>query len=28
LDFLLDDMFPESIGKPLFGPAGPRGAGY
>jgi hypothetical protein len=24
LDFLLDDMFPDSIGKPLFGPPGPR----
>jgi hypothetical protein len=24
LDFLLDDMFPDSIGKPLFGPSGPR----
>jgi hypothetical protein len=28
VDFLLDDMFPNSIGKPLFGPSGPRGAGY
>jgi hypothetical protein len=24
LDFLLDDMFPDSIGKPLFGPPGSR----
>jgi hypothetical protein len=24
VDFLLDDMFPDSIGKPLFGPSGPR----
>jgi len=28
VDFLLDDMFPNSIGKPLFGPAGPRASGY
>lgn len=28
VDFLLDDMFPNSIGKPLFGPAGARGVGY
>ena len=35
LDFLLDDMFPELIGKPLFGPSGshigtpqPAGRGY
>jgi hypothetical protein len=29
VDFLLDDMFPDSIGKPLFGPPQPRGkTGY
>ena len=29
LDFLLDDMFPDSIGKPLFGPRQARGnTGY
>src|SRR6201997_1206749 len=27
LDFFLDDIFPDSIGKPLFGPAQPRAAG-
>jgi hypothetical protein len=27
LDFFLDDMFPESIGKPIFGPPQPRPAG-
>jgi hypothetical protein len=28
LDFFLDDIFPESIGKPLFGPAQQRTARY
>jgi hypothetical protein len=27
LDFFLDDMFPDSLGKPLFGPSQPRAAG-
>ncbi len=27
LDFFLDDIFPDSLGKPLFGPAQPRAAG-
>ncbi len=27
LDFFFDDMFPDSIGKPLFGPAQPRAGG-
>jgi hypothetical protein len=27
LDFFLDDIFPDTIGKPLFGPAQPRTAG-
>ena len=27
LDFFLDDIFPDTIGKPLFGPAQPRAAG-
>jgi hypothetical protein len=26
LDFFLDDMFPDSLGKPLFGPPQNRGA--
>jgi hypothetical protein len=25
IDFFLDDIFPDSIGKPLFGPPQPRG---
>lgn len=27
LDFFLDDMFPESLGRPIFGPPQPRAAG-
>jgi hypothetical protein len=27
LDFFLDDIFPDTIGKPLFGPSQPRAAG-
>jgi hypothetical protein len=27
LDFFLDDMFPDTIGRPIFGPAQPRAAG-
>jgi hypothetical protein len=27
LDFFLDDIFPDTIGRPLFGPAQPRAAG-
>jgi hypothetical protein len=27
LDFFLDDIFPDTIGKPLFGPPQPRAAG-
>jgi hypothetical protein len=27
LDFFLDDMFPDSLGKPLFGARQPRAAG-
>jgi len=28
LDFFLDDIFPDSIGKPLFGPSQARGNRY